>query len=614
MVRDVERIKQKIILLFVVMIAFCGAAFLCGLEAEAATSTVKYHGSVVYGPTTSGVFTVNGKPAFCMQAYKSCPSSNTKLYESVYGNETARRILYYGWGGQKKWSGFKNKTMGYVITSNALDQVYSGNKHSYIPNYTKFWNYMKSQPAPPSAFVKFSKTKASVKWDTDKQRQVTETISIQGDKGGTISFTVPANVSLIKNNDTKPLNGKVTLKVGDQFRLEALQSVKGSWNTGNVGKKFKYQSILLKTKSSSIQNLGQGRMIEDKVQRISFGVDWLNLEQPVGSLEIRKTESETGKLIEGAEFTVYADEDIFDQIKNEKVYSKGDEVTKGLTGSDGKLKFTSLMLGKYMVKETNVPNGYLPNEKEYFFAFEKSADDATKTYAESIDVVNAPTVTELKKTDFFTSEEVEGAKMRLIDKEGKVIEEWTSGKEAHIIKGLTYGEEYVLHEETAPDGYELAEDVKFTVGSENKIEMKDRPKSITEVIKVESDSGEPLEGAILQIIDKDEVVKEEWTTTKEACVISGLNYDEEYTLHEVTAPAGYELAEDIKFIVGEKNEIKMEDKAKPHVFIEKEQPDDRDIFPITGDSASLFGLGIMFIGASISLMILLFVREKNLIK
>lgn len=204
--------------------------------------------------------------------------------------------------------------------------------------------------------------------------------------------------------------------------------------------------------------------------------------------------------------------------------------------------------------------------------------------------------------------------MRLIDKEGKVIEEWTSGKEAHIIKGLTYGEEYVLHEETAPDGYELAEDVKFTVGSENKIEMKDRPKSITEVIKVESDSGEPLEGAILQIIDKDEVVKEEWTTTKEAYVISGLNYGEEYTLHEVTAPAGYELAEDIKFIVGEKNEIKMEDKAKPHVFIEKEQPDDRDIFPITGDSASLFGLGIMFIGASISLMILLFVREKNLIK
>ena len=65
----------------------------------------------------------------------------------------------------------------------------------------------------------------------------------------------------------------------------------------------------------------------------------------------------------------------------------------------------------------------------------------------------------------------------MIDKDGNVVEEWTSTKEDHVIYGLPEGT-YTLHEELAPyeDGYVSASDVTFEVkedGSVTKVEMKD---------------------------------------------------------------------------------------------------------------------------------------------
>ena len=88
-----------------------------------------------------------------------------------------------------------------------------------------------------------------------------------------------------------------------------------------------------------------------------------------------------------------------------------------------------------------------------------------------------PTTVEITKSDVTTGVELDGAKLTVLDKEGNIVDQWTSVKDQpHVIKRLTVGEEYTLREEIAPYGYLKATDVKFTLEDTaeiQKVEMKD---------------------------------------------------------------------------------------------------------------------------------------------
>ena len=71
-------------------------------------------------------------------------------------------------------------------------------------------------------------------------------------------------------------------------------------------------------------------------------------------------------------------------------------------------------------------------------------------------------VVDMTKIDI-AGQEVEGAEMQVIDKDGNVVDEWISTKEPHKISNLVEGEKYTLHEEIAPNGYVLATDTTFEV-------------------------------------------------------------------------------------------------------------------------------------------------------
>ena len=90
---------------------------------------------------------------------------------------------------------------------------------------------------------------------------------------------------------------------------------------------------------------------------------------------------------------------------------------------------------------------------------------------------NQPTTVEITKSDVTTGVELDGAKLTVLDREGNVVDQWTSVKDQpHVIKRLTVGEEYTLREEIAPYGYLKATDVKFTLEDTaeiQKVEMKD---------------------------------------------------------------------------------------------------------------------------------------------
>lgn len=80
---------------------------------------------------------------------------------------------------------------------------------------------------------------------------------------------------------------------------------------------------------------------------------------------------------------------------------------------------------------------------------------------------------DISKQDITSKTELPGAQLT-ITKNGTVVESWVSTTEPHKIKNLTDGE-YILTEITAPDGYEVAESIPFTIV--NKV-LKDGSKTV----------------------------------------------------------------------------------------------------------------------------------------
>ena len=122
---------------------------------------------------------------------------------------------------------------------------------------------------------------------------------------------------------------------------------------------------------------------------------------------------------------------------------------------DGRFGFTDIPYGKYIVKEIAAPTGYVLSEKQYEVNISEDGDVV------EITAENRPVSVSISKTDIY-GKELTGAKMQLIDINGKVVDEWTSGDEAHIISNILCGG-YILKEIAAPDGYVIASDIQFTI-------------------------------------------------------------------------------------------------------------------------------------------------------
>ena len=168
--------------------------------------------------------------------------------------------------------------------------------------------------------------------------------------------------------------------------------------------------------------------------------------------------------------------------------------------------------------------------------------------------------------DVADGKELEGATVQVIDSEGIVVKEWTSGTEEHEVVGLDAGVEYTLRETVAPDGYTIPADFTFTIDKEGKVTtngsmtqegvlLVENSKTKVKVSIVDIADGEELAGATVQVIDSEGDVAEEWTSTAESHVIEGLKTGEEYTLRETFAPDGYIISTDITFTIDETGKV-----------------------------------------------------------
>lgn len=210
----------------------------------------------------------------------------------------------------------------------------------------------------------------------------------------------------------------------------------------------------------------------------------------------------------------------------------------------------------YILHETKAPEGYeLAPDKELIIQ--------ETNEIQGFQMINKKKIVKLviEKRDE-QGNFVLGAKMQLLDANGKIVDEWiTTNKVHNVTVDLTIGKEYTIHEKLAPKGYKIAEDVSFEFKQTNDIQkyvvidVKDPTKTIVSILKVDNNN-RPLGGAELEILDKNGNRIAHWVSTTEAYIIKELLMPNEvYTLHEIKAPEGYKLAEDIEFTVEDKEDI-----------------------------------------------------------
>lgn len=192
-------------------------------------------------------------------------------------------------------------------------------------------------------------------------------------------------------------------------------------------------------------------------------------------LSVEKQDAETGKVLKGATFGLYNKEAI---SSGDKVIVKADTLLQEVTSNEkGKAAFTlDLPLGRYYVKELQAPAGYVSSDEILEFDATYQGQDVKTIKLKSVKK-NQPTTVEVTKVDITTGTELDGASMSVLDKDGNVIDSWTSVKDSpHVIKRLQVGKTYILREELAPYGYLRATDVEFTISDTaevQKVKMED---------------------------------------------------------------------------------------------------------------------------------------------
>lgn len=156
------------------------------------------------------------------------------------------------------------------------------------------------------------------------------------------------------------------------------------------------------------------------------------------------------------------------------------------------------------------------------------------------------TTVEISKIDASTSTSIAGATLVIKDVYGNVVDRWISDGRVHKITGLDFGT-YTLEEVNAPSGYEINNNrVQFTLTEVNyykKIDFVNYKKKVTAVniLKINSQTEKPLEGAVMVVKDKSGNIIDKWTTTLDYHTIYELDPDKTYYLSEISAPEGYEV-------------------------------------------------------------------------
>ena len=276
---------------------------------------------------------------------------------------------------------------------------------------------------------------------------------------------------------------------------------------------------------------------------------------------------------------------------------------------------------EYTLTETKPSDGF-ETASDIIFKLAESDDANAKTrvlikdgdaFNENIDnqvvMYDDTTKIEFSKTDITNGKELPGCHMQVTEKDtGKVMDEWVSSRQSHVIEGkYAVGKTYVLMETKPRDGYATATSIEFTVADDGKVQ---KVNMVDDTIKVEfnkiaSDTKKQLGGAKYKVYDSNGKKVYEFTTGKKAEFIEGMfKAGETYTFKEVDAPEHYKVAKNKKIKVkdtGKVQKLTVTDERIPVV------PDT----PQTGINGKTAGMAVSLISLLLALGCFACVRAKD---
>ena len=267
-------------------------------------------------------------------------------------------------------------------------------------------------------------------------------------------------------------------------------------------------------------------------------VTFVDYEKP--GLEIIKKNIANGEPIEGVTYRI-------EQID-------GSYSTTATTDSHGRIFLDSIPVGTYKVTEINVPSHVIlcPIPQEVAL---KAGETSTVTFFNAL----KPTL-EIRKVDSVTGDPVKGAKFQIWyasnhtdSGELNDLGTYYTDESGKIILPEVKDGWYKVTELEAPHGYSIKEPATqecFIVGGESKVLIfENTPLSAIIIRKVDSESGQPLEGAWFRIRylggtsgTGGTVVGEYRTSSNGTIVVTGLKAGT-YICEEISAPDGYVITD-----------------------------------------------------------------------
>ena len=413
-----------------------------------------------------------------------------------------------------------------------------GNPHS-IKGLHEGWEYTLTETTAPKGYVKAESIKFTVSTDKKDQTIVMKDKQFTASKkdvsgknyveGAKLEVRDDQNRVVDSWTSTKEDHYVSGLEEGKTYRLVEAEAPKGYVKAKDV-----FFTVSNEKKNESV-------VMKD------------------AKITASKTEVTGTKEVEGAKMTV-TDE-------------KGKTVDEWTSGKE-EHSISGLEEGKtYTLIEETAPEGYVRADEITFTVTKEKVDQEVNMFDAQVKVT---------KTDALTGDAVKGAEFTVFDKDGNMVDKWTTDGTAHAVSGLDAGCEYILKETKTPEGYMTAPDRTLVVSGEQNmdVEIKEHPVlTDIEVQKVDAQTKKVIRSKDFEFTMYSDAECKNAITTVSADKNAGtatfkdLRYGT-YYIKETKAPTGYLLSKEVKKVVIDDN---LENVGKTYSFVYQDTP-----MPTTG--------------------------------
>ena len=329
--------------------------------------------------------------------------------------------------------------------------------------------------------------------------------------------------------------------------------------------------------------------------RVPVTVDgtFINPKEPLAiinncpTLILMQKVDQDGKALSGAEFGLFTED--------------GTLIMTAVSDNDGMIRFTHVEQGRYFVRETKVPDGYLLSTKENIITVnEKYVNPEKPTHG----FVNVPQELPLQKTDT-SGKPMEGIEFVLMNAgTAEIVETLKTDKDGRLtFTKFGYGD-WIIRESKVPEGY-CKNVLDIVIHVDEKWKAPELIKCVNipnhyEFLKTDS-SGNPLEGVKFRLEDEHGTSLGEYVSDKDGIVrIENLDSGT-YYIREIETLEGFSVSGEVIKIVLDENYVIPE--TMPHMVN----------YTVIQTGVQMAVTGLMILGAAFILVsgVLFIIRKKK---